>query len=112
MDVSRATIQTSTSNPVAYTAHIERAHVIRFKLHKGRPQERETRNIYTIHQHLEAKHTTESLIKITGSIQRNTECTVANTIQGKLHKTQKGKGREVYSLPTQVCSLKFMWYSV
>jgi hypothetical protein len=55
----------------------------------GRPQESETRNTYTIHQHPEAKRTTESLIKITGSISRNTEHTVANTTQGKLLKTCK-----------------------
>jgi hypothetical protein len=32
---------------------------------------------------------TETLMKITGSIPRNTERTVANTTQGKLCKTQK-----------------------
>jgi hypothetical protein len=58
-------------------------------LHKGRPRERETSNTYIIHQHLEAKHTAESLIKITGSIPRNTERTLANANQGKLRKTQK-----------------------
>jgi hypothetical protein len=41
----------------------------------------------TIHKQPEAKYTTEPLIKLTG----NTECTVANTTQGKLCKTQKKK---------------------
>jgi ribosomal protein L35 len=40
-------------------SHSCRQHIL---LHKGKPRERETRNTYTIHQHLEAKHTTESLI--------------------------------------------------
>jgi hypothetical protein len=43
----------------------------------------------TIHKHPEAKHTTESLIKITGTIPRNTERTVANTTQGNCTKHKK-----------------------
>jgi hypothetical protein len=67
----------------------------------GRPRERETRNMCTIHQCPEAKHATRSFIKITGTIPLNTERTVANTTQEKLHNTQKrgtkpkGKGGKV-----------------
>jgi hypothetical protein len=46
-------------------------------LYKGRSRERETGN--TIHQHPEAKHTAESIIKITGSITSNTVCIMAWT---------------------------------
>jgi hypothetical protein len=75
-------------------------------LHKCKPPKIETRNTYTIRQCPGAKHTTESLIKITGSITQNTERTVANTTQEKPRKTRKTgtktkrQMREAYSLPT------------